>query len=101
MESVLDHAHRYVTGQAFRSIFLFIARYGLRGFVDAINKRCNELYMGTSTASVYGTIGLNNKIAQMCEEEGIDPKDLAGLQKIGNFYFIKVKEKKNVSVDGL
>ena len=95
IERVLDHAHSYVTGQAFRSIFLLLLRYGADGFIKIINKRAFDMYMGSSSASMFGHIGLNNKIAQMLEEEGIkDVRELAGCNKQDNFIFIKqIKEK--------
>nr|DAF67429.1 MAG TPA: REPLICATION INITIATION PROTEIN [Inoviridae sp.] len=89
---VLAQAHAYVTGQAFRSIFIVLARYGAHAFVDMINRRARQMYAGRSTSAVMGHIGLNRRIAQMCEEEKLDLKDLAGLYKDSNLYYIK-KEK--------
>ncbi len=102
-ERVLDQAYSYVTGQARRSIILCIAKFGLLGFVEEINRSLREMYSKSyeSVSACRGTIALNNKIAQMCDEENISPDELAGLKKEGNFYFIKVKEKKNVYVDGI
>lgn len=102
-ERVLDQAYSYVTGQARRSIILCIAKFGLLGFVEEINRSLREMYSKSyeSVSACRGTIALNNKIAQMCVEENISLDELAGLKKEGNFYFIKVKEKKNVYVDGI
>lgn len=89
---VLAQAHAYVTGQAFRSIFIVLARYGAHAFVDMINRRARQMYAGSSSSAVMGHIGLNRRIAQMCEEEKLDLKDLAGLYKDSNQFYIK-KEK--------
>lgn len=89
---VLAQAHAYVTGQAFRSIFIVLARYGAHAFVDMINRRARQMYSGSSTSAVMGHIGLNRRIAQMCEEEKLDFTDLAGLYKDSNLFYIK-KEK--------
>lgn len=47
------------------------------------------MYAGSSTSAVMGHIGLNRRIAQMCEEEKLDLKDLAGLYKDSNLFYIK------------
>lgn len=93
---MLDHAHSYVTGQAFGSIFLCLLKFGVHGFVEMMNKEAFKMYMGSSSHSVYRHMGLNHKIRTMVKQEGLkDVSEFAGCNKQGNFIFIKqIKETK-------
>lgn len=87
---MLDRAYRYVTGQAFCSIFLLLLEKGVPDFITEINRRAHQLYTGTSSASVYGHTGLNHKMGTMLEELGLkDVRELAGCNKQGNEIYIK------------
>lgn len=90
-KSVLDKSHDYVLGQAFRSVFMLMLRYGVDVFVHMINRRATQLYLGTGTASIYGNLALRKSLAQMLEEESLSIDDLKGLTKEGNNFFVNRK----------
>lgn len=88
-KAVLQSSYDYVMGQAFKSVFILLLRYGADGFIKMLNDHLTDIYLGTSTRSIMGNIALRNKLAQLLSEECIELTNLPGLDTYENNYYIK------------
>lgn len=76
-------------GQAFKSVFILILRYGVSGFVQMLNDTLNDKYTSDTFTSFKSNIALRVRLSQMLQEENITIDELKGLTVINNDYYIK------------
>lgn len=91
MDKVVESSHRFITGQAFKSIFYYISRFGVDSFITAINNRCEQIYSTESAACSYTEISLRNNLARMLDEEHLNIHQLPGIEIKSGKYFLKTR----------
>lgn len=87
----IEKCRSFLSRQAFKSIFCYIAKFGLHNFVSYINQRSVDIFEGKDPSSVYSSLALARCLAQVVEEDGGKP--LEYLQQIGNTYLLKFNDK--------
>lgn len=86
---VLDSAAACITGRGFKSIFTFIARYGIDQFIELVNERAKSIFRIDTATCAFTERSLRNNISNMLEDEGITLDDLPGLVRHGNEFYLK------------
>lgn len=86
---VVERSYNYVYGQALKSVFILIARYGVSGFINMLNDTLHEKYTSDAFGSFKSNLALRIRLSQMLQEEELTLNDLKGIRVINNDYYIK------------
>lgn len=93
MGRVIERSHDYICGQAYRSIVIYILRYGVGSFVDELNRCILQMHFSLTCTASRRYTSFMISLVKMLQEEKICFDDLCGAEKfsipgIKNAFFL-------------